>query len=98
MYLLEITFLSFMLKLSDGKGFWYNLQLSGKKVYREAIKVERLMKKIMCCECTLMFLFNGRNNDVSPKFVCWKNVNRQPFKKKNRYYRCILLYEINEKN
>ena len=55
-----------MLKLSDGKGFWYNLQLSDKKVYREAIKVERLMKKIMRCECTLMFLFNGRNNDVSP--------------------------------
>ena len=42
-------------------------------------------------------MFNYRNNDVFPKFVCWKNVNRQPFKKKNRYYRRILLDEIDEK-
>ena len=79
-----------MLKLSDGKGFWYSLRLSDKKVYREAIKIER-------CECTLKFLFNCWNNDVFPKFVCWKNVNRQPFKKKNRYYRRILVDEIDEK-
>ena len=29
--------------------------------------------------------------------MCWKNVNRQPFKKKNRYYRRILVDEIDEK-
>ena len=81
----------------SGKGFWYNLRLSDKKVYREAMRVERLMKKIKRCECTLKFLFNCRNNDVFPKFVCWKNVNRQPFKKKSRYYRRILLDEIDEK-
>ena len=55
------------------------------------------MNKIKRCECRLKFLFNCRNNDVFPKFVCWKNVNRQPFKKKNRYYRRILLDEIDEK-
>ena len=44
-----------MLKLSDGKGFWYNLRLSDKKVYKEAIKVERLMKKIKYCECLISF-------------------------------------------
>ena len=33
----------------------------------------------------------------SQKFLCWKNINRQPFKKKNRYYRRILLDEIDEK-
>ena len=33
----------------------------------------------------------------SQKFLCWKNINRQPFKKKNRCYRRILLDEIDEK-
>ena len=55
------------------------------------------MKKIKRCECTLKLLFNCQNNDVFPKFVCWKNVNRQPLKKRNRCYRWTLLDEIDEK-
>ena len=55
------------------------------------------MKKIKRCECTLKLLFNCQNNDVFPKFVCRKNVNRQPLKKRNRYYRWTLLDEIDEK-
>ena len=49
------------------------------------------MKKIKRYECTFKFLFNCRNSDVFPNFVGWKNVNRQPFKNKIRYYRRILL-------
>ena len=33
----------------------------------------------------------------SQKFLCWKNIKRQPFKKKNRYYRRILLDKIDKK-
>ena len=48
-----------MLKLSNAKSFWYNLQLSDKKVYKEAKEVERLMKKIKRCDCRYKFLFNS---------------------------------------
>ena len=47
-----------MLKLSDDKGFWYKLQLSYRKVYREAIKIEQSMKKIKHFECKLKFSFD----------------------------------------
>ena len=46
----------------------YQLSLSDGKVYKQAIKVERLMKKVQRCECTLKFLYNCRDN-VFPKFV-----------------------------
>ena len=36
-------------------------------------------------------------NDVFPKFVRWRNINNQSLKKKSRYYRRILLDEIDEK-
>ena len=39
-------FLLFDLKFLGGKVFWYNLRLPEKNVYNQAIKVERLMKKV----------------------------------------------------
>ena len=61
-----------MLKLLNGKGFWYNLRLSDKNVYNQAIKVEQLMKKVKRCECTLKFLYNCRDDDVFTKLFRWK--------------------------
>ena len=86
-----------MWKLSYGKAFWCNLRLSGKKFYKQGIKVERLMKKISRCECMLKFLYNCRDNEFFPKFVRLRNMNNQPLKKKNRYYRRISFDEIDEK-
>ena len=86
-----------MWKLSYGKAFWCYLRLSDKKVYKQGIKVERLMKKINRCECMLKFLYNCRYKDVFPKFVRLRNINNQPLKKKSRYYRRILFDEIDEK-
>ena len=86
-----------MWKLSYGKAFWCYLRLSDKKVYKQGIKVKRLMKKISRCECMLKLLYNFRDSDVFPKFVRLRNINNQPLKKKNRYYRRILFDEIDEK-
>ena len=55
------------------------------------------MKKVKRCQCTLKFLYNCKDHDVFPKFVRWRNINNQPLKKKKRYYRRILLDEIDEK-
>ena len=52
------------------------------------------MKNVKHCEWTLKLLYNYRDHDVSPKFFRWRNINNQPLKKKNRYYRGILLDEI----
>ena len=97
MSFVRITFLLFMFKLTDGKGFWYNLRLFYKEINKQAIKVKRVMKKVKRCERTLKFLCNCRDNDVFPKFVRWRNIKNQPLKKKNRYYRWILWDEIDGK-
>ena len=52
------------------------------------------MKNVKRCECTLQLLYNCREHDVFPKFFRWRNINNQPLKKKSRYYRGILLDEI----
>ena len=67
-----------MLKLSDGKGFWYNLRLFDKEINKQGIKVKRVMKKVKRCERTLKILYNCRDNDVFPKFGRWRNINNQP--------------------
>ena len=86
MSFVQITFLLFMFKLTDGKGFWYNIRLFYKEINKQAIKVKIVMKKVKRCERTLKFLCNCRD-DVFPKFVRWINIKNQPLKIKNRYYR-----------
>ena len=47
-------------------------------------------------ELTLNFLYRCRNEDVHPKFTCWKNLKTKD-KTKRRNYRRIFLDEINHK-
>ena len=51
MQLFGLTFLLYFLKLSVGNGFWNNLRNTDHKVYKKAIKVERLLSKLKKYEC-----------------------------------------------
>ena len=46
MYLFGIAFVLYFLKLSDGRGFWYNIRTSDENVYKVAIDYEREAKKL----------------------------------------------------
>ena len=67
-------------------------------LYKKAVKVERLAKKISKQELDLKFLVNCCDEHVYPKFTRWKNVKSNSVKHKNRFYRKILLDEISNKH
>ena len=98
MSLFGLAFLLYFFKLSAGNGLRNNLRNADKKLYKETIKVERLLLKLRKYECHLSFLMKCRDANVYPKFVRFKNLKNTPYKKKRRYYRRILLDEIASKN
>ena len=98
MSLFGLTFLLYFLKLSAGNGFRNNLRNADKKLYKETIKVERLLLNLKKYECNLSFLIKCRDANVYPKFVRFKNLQNKPYEIKNRYYRHILLDEIASKS
>ena len=98
MHLFGLTFLLYFLKLSVGNGFRNNLRNTDHKVYKEAIKVERLLLKLKKYECNLLFLVKCGDENVYPKFVQYKHLKNKRYKHRYRYYRRILLDEITAKN
>ena len=96
--LFGLSFVLFILRLSYGSKFWQNLQNDNPLIYKKAVKVERLAKKISKHELDIKFLVNCRDEYVYPKFIRWKNVKSNSVKHKNRFYRKILLDEISNKH
>ena len=43
---MQIIFFIVCCKLSTGKGFWYQLQVTGKPTFKKAIAVERTRKSL----------------------------------------------------
>ena len=68
------------------------------KVYKEAIKVERLLLKLQKCECNLSFRVECRDENVLPKFAQYKQLKNKWDKHTNRYYQSALMDEIYAKN
>ena len=96
--LFGLSFVLFILRLSYGSNFWQNLRNDNPLIYKQAVKVERLAKKISKQELDIKFLVNCRDEYVYPKFRRWKNVKSNSVKHMNRFYRKILLNEISSKH
>ena len=97
MKIFGITFLLYLLKISDGEGFWINYRNTDTQSYQQAVKVQKIYKKLTRCELAIKFLVRCRDAGVFPKFTRWKNANSKDFKMKNKYRRKVLLDEIREK-
>ena len=98
MNIFGLSFLLYFLKMSDGQGFWINYRNTDEESYQQAVKVQRIYKKLARCELAIKFLVRCRDANVFPKFTRWKNANTKDFKVKNKYRRKVLLDEIREKH
>ena len=98
MKLFGLTFILYMIKWSDGQGFWDKYRNSDNESYKKAIKTQRIHKKLVRCEQAIRFLKKCRDANVFPKFTRWKIINGKSEKIKSKYRRKILLDEIREKN
>ena len=90
MRIFGISFILFFLKLSDGSGYWLNLRNSDEETYRQAVKVQRINKKLLRCELAIKFLTRCRDTGVFPKFTRWKNANSKHIQSRNKYRRKVL--------
>ena len=93
-----VVFVLYFLKLSDGRGFWYNIRMSDENVYKTAIDYERELKKLNKAELDLKFLFRCREEDLHPKFTRWKNFNTYDDSGKRKRYRKVLSEAISDKH
>ena len=98
MQLFGVAFLLYYLKLSDGSGFWINYRNTDEESYRQAIRVQRIHKKLARCELAIKFMVKCRDTNVFPKFTRWKNANSKDIKVRSKYRRKVLLDEIREKH
>ena len=46
MFFFGLAFLLYFFKLSAGNGFWNNLRIADRKLYKQTIKFERLLLKL----------------------------------------------------
>ena len=88
----------YFLKMSDGSGFWLKFRNADENSYNQAVKVQRIEKKLVRCERAIQFMVNCRDANVFPKFTRWKNTNTKDIKLRNKYRRKVLLDEIREKH
>ena len=94
MLMFGLFFVLYFVKLSVGNGFWSNLRVADAVTHRNAITLQRSSRKLQKAELDLKFFMNCRDNNVHPKFVCWKNLNGKSFRKQHQHYRRLLKEEI----
>ena len=94
--LFRLLFL-FILRLSFGTKFWQNLRNDSPFIYKKAVIVERLAKKLCKPELDINFFVNCCDEYVYPKFTRWKKKSNS-VKHKSRFYRKILFDEVNIKH
>ena len=75
MQIFGLTFILYLLKWSDGNGFWSNYRISDENSYKQAVKLQKLQKKLIRCELSIKFMTKCRDTNVFPKFTRWKNAN-----------------------
>ena len=98
MHLFGLTFILYYLKWSDGNQFWNKYRQSDEESYKQAVKLQRLEKKLIRCELAIAFMSKCRDTNVFPKFTRWKNANQKAVKDRNKYRRKVLLDEIRNKH
>ena len=97
MNLFGLSFILYFFKLPYGSNFWNNLRNDDINLHRRVTLAERLAKKLRKHELDLKFLVTTRDTEIYPKFTRWKNVKNNKKKCKGKFYRRVLLDEINSK-
>ena len=98
MHIFGLTFILFVLKISAGKGFWFNLRMTDNAVYKIAIQLERSMKKYEKCKLDIEFLCRCRDTNINPNFTKLKQLKAMDSKNRFKFCRKLLCNEIAKKH
>ena len=74
MHIFGLVFILYFLKLSAGKVLWFHLQTTDFIVYKHAIRLERISKKVEKCKLDNNFLSQSRDTSIIPNFINFKKL------------------------
>ena len=96
--LLGVTVVLYFMKiLSGSRNYWMHLLTTDPSLHAVALKFQKLYFKTAKAELDLKFLLQCRDNNITPKFVHWKNLKSKRRKLRNSYHRKILKEAIQDK-
>ena len=86
MHIFGLVFILYFLKLSAGKGFWFHLQTTDFIVYKHAIRLQRISKKVDKSKLDINFLLQCCDTDIIPNFANLKKLKQM--NKRSRFKFC----------
>ena len=89
--------LYFMKILSGSRNYWMHPRTTDSSLHAVALKFQKLYFKTAKAELDLKFLLECHDNNITPKFVRWKNLKSKRMKLRNSYHRKILKEAIQDK-
>ena len=84
--------------LSGSRNYWSHLRTTDRSLHNAALIFQKLYFKAEKAKLDLKFLLRCRYNNITPKFVRWKNLKSKSLKLRNTYDRKILKEAIQDKH
>ncbi len=84
--------------LSGSRNFWHNLRATDPSLHADVITYQKLYFKVKKTELDLNFLIKCRDNNITPKFVRWKNLKFKRHNLRSTYHGKILKETIQDQH
>ena len=97
MHIFGLIFILYFLKLSAGKGFWFYLRTTDFAVYKHAIRLERISKKVEKFKLDINFLSQCRDTNIIPNFTNLKKLKQMNKRSHFKFCPKLLYDEISNK-
>jgi hypothetical protein len=72
--------LCFIKILYGNRNFWANLRATNPNIHAAAVTFQKLYYKMKKSELDIHFLVKCRDNNLTPKFIRWKNLQSKRHK------------------
>ena len=94
-----VSIVLFFLKLLNGnRNFWPNLCATNTSLHSTAVKYQKLYYKVKKAELDIKFLVKCQDNNITPKFICWKNLKSKCHRLHSSYHRRLLKESIHDQH
>ena len=86
-----ITIVLYFIKIFSGsRNYWSNIRSTDPSLHAAATTYQKLYFKTEKARLDILFLVKCRDNNITPKFVRWKNLKSKRMKLRHSYHRKIL--------
>ena len=89
--LFGVTVLLYFIKiLGVSRNYWPNLRATDPSLHTAAVTLQKLYYRVKKTKLDIAFLTKCRDQNITPKFVRWKNLKSKRHNLRSAYHRKIL--------